>query len=165
MAKQIFKRTQILTAAFIVLGAVFLGSAASLMAQTKTNERTQEAAPNPTAPRTGQRREDNKKPPDTTRYVYEFSQPDSYVRHIVIEHDATGRGKMTFERKGEEASFDEPINLSMGALGRVLGAWTELRFLESTENYQADKQFPHLGTMRLTMQRDALKRKIGRAHV
>ena len=158
MAKKFFKRTQILTAAFIILSAVFLGSAASLTAQTKTNARSQEPAPAPSAPRTGQRREENKKPPDTTRYFYEFTQKDFLVRHIVIEHDATGRGKITFERQGEETSFDEPINLSMGALGRVLGAWTELRFLESTENYQADKQFPHLGTMRLTMQRDALKR-------
>lgn len=158
MAKHNLNRTQFLTAAFIVLGAVFCGSATRLGAQTKTNERTQEAAPNPAAPRTGQRREDNKKPPDTTRYFYEFTQPEFEVRHIVIEHEATGRGKITFERKGEETSFDEPINLSMGALGRLLGAWTELRFLESTENYQADKQFPHLGTMRLTMQRDALKR-------
>src|SRR5258705_11800207 len=111
MAKIIFKRTQILSAAFLVLGAVFLGSAARLTAQTKTNERTQDPAAAPTAPRTGQRREDNKKPPDTTHYFYEFTQPDFEVRHIVIEHDATGRGKITFERKDEEGSIDEPINL------------------------------------------------------
>jgi hypothetical protein len=143
--------------AFIVLIAAF-GSAPRNAAQTKTNERKQEPAPATTPASPTQRREDNKKPPDTTRYSYEFTQPDFFVRHIVIEHDATGRGKVTFERKGEETPIDEPINLSMGSLGRVLGAWTELRFLESAENYQADKQFPHLGTMRLTMERDKLKR-------
>ena len=111
----------------------------------------------PASPAT-QRREDNKKPPDSTRYSYEFTQPDFYVRHILVEHDAIGRGKITFERKGEETSIEEPINLSMGALGRVLGAWTELHFLESTEIYQSDKQFPHMGTMRLKMERDRLKR-------
>jgi len=158
MATPTLKRILLLTAAFIILDVVVLGPATRVAAQTKTNERKEEAVP-ASAPRpTGQRPEDTKKPPDTTRYSYEFTQPDFVVRHIVIEHDATGRGKITFERKGEEGLIEEPINLSMGTLGRVLGAWTELRFLESTENYQAEKQFPHLGTMRLKMERDALKR-------
>jgi hypothetical protein len=142
--------------AVIVLGVMLCGVTPKSAAQTKTNERTQEPAP--AARPAGQRREENKKPADTTRYTYEFSQPDFYVRHIVLEHDATGKGTVKFERKGEETAIEEPINLSMGALGRVLGAWTELHFLESTENYQADKQFPHMGTMRLKMERDALKR-------
>lgn len=160
MANQTFKHVRFLSAAFLILSTAVLGAGPSLTAQTKTNVRQQEAAPAPAAPATPprQRREENKKPADTTRYFYEFTQPEFIIRHIVIEHDATGRGKMTFERKGEENSFVEPIELSLGALGRVLGAWTELRFLESTENYQADKQFPHLGVMRLKMEHDAQNR-------
>jgi hypothetical protein len=158
MSKKLFKQLQLPSIAFIILGALFLVAGPRLAAQTKTNERTQEPAPATSPSPSPRRREENKKPADTTRYSYEFTQPDFYVRHIVIEHDATGRGKITFERKDENTPFEEPIELSMGALGRVLGAWTELRFLESTENYQADKQFPHLGTMRLKMQRDAVGR-------
>ena len=157
MARRIFKQLQFPSAAFIVLSAVFLVAAPRLAAQTKTNERTQEPTPAAPAP-AAQRREDNKKAPDTTRYSYEFTQPEFYVRHILVEHDATGRGKIRFERKNEETVIEEPIELSMGTLGRVLGAWTELRFLESTENYQSDKQFPHMGTMHLKMERDTLKR-------
>ena len=157
MARRIFKQLQFPSAAFIVLSAVFLVAAPRLAAQTKTNERTQEPTPAAPAP-AAQRREDNKKAPDTTRYCYEFTQPEFYVRHILVEHDATGRGKIRFERKNEETVIEEPIELSMGTLGRVLGAWTELRFLESTENYQSDKQFPHMGTMHLKMERDQLKR-------
>jgi hypothetical protein len=147
----------------LALSAALIFSIAALAslpinAQTKTNERQQQTAAPAASPSPARKREENKKPPDSTRYIYEFTQPDFEVRHVVIDHDATGRGKITFDRKGEETPFDEPIELSAGALGRVLGAWTELRFLESTENYQADKQFPHLGTMRLTMQRDAQKR-------
>lgn len=158
MAKKFSHHLQSLTAAFIVMSAVFAVAAANVAAQSKTNERTQETAPAPAARGTGQRREENKRPPDSTKYFYEFTQKDFFIRHIIIEHDATGRGKITFERQGEETSIDEPINLSIGTLGRVLGAWTELGFLESTEDYQADKQFPHLGTMRLTMERDKNKR-------
>ena len=158
MAKHIFKDLQFRCTALLLLGAVFFVTASSISAQTKTNERKPEPAPATPAASPAQRRQENKKPPDTTRYTYEFTQPDFTVRHIIIQHDANGLGKITFERKGEETSIEEPVNLSMGALGRILGAWTELQFLESTENYQADKQFPHLGTMRLKMERDQLKR-------
>ena len=157
MVNHTFKHRSLLSAAFVLLSVAVFGVAFSASAQNKSNDRKQETPAEPAAP-ARQRREDNKKPPDTTRYSYEFTQPEFYVRHLVINHDANGRGKITFERKGEETSVEEPVELSMGALGRVLGAWTELRFLESTENYQADKQFPHLGTMRLKMERDAQKR-------
>jgi hypothetical protein len=122
--------------------------------ETKRNDRTNQAAP---GDRTG-RREENKKPPDSSKYSYEFTQPQFYIRHILIEHDASGRGKIVFERQGEETPVTEPIELSTGALGRILGLWATLAFLDSTENYQSDKQFPHLGTMRLRMEHDARNR-------
>jgi hypothetical protein len=39
-----------------------------------------------------------------------------------------------------------------------MGLWSDLRFLESNENYQSDKQFPHLGTMRIHMENGEHKR-------
>jgi hypothetical protein len=153
MVRHIRNHWQSLPAAFIVLGAAFLGAAPFIEAQSKTNVRAQETAPPvATQPR------DEKKPLDTTRYSYEFSQPEFIVSHIVIQHDPMGRGKIIFQHKGEETSLEEPIELSTNALGRVLGAWIELRFLESTENYQSNKQFPHLGVMRLKMERDSRQR-------
>ena len=143
---------------------ILLSLAVLVVAQEKTNVREVPPQTSPTAPAQtpaaaqGAQRRDNKKPADTTRYGYEFTQPDFIVRHIVIDHDASGRGKITFERKNDETSIEEPIELSMGALGRVLGAWQELNFLQSTEDYQSNKQFPHLGTMRLKMEHDSAKR-------
>ena len=84
-------------------------------------------------------------------YSYEFSQPEFFVRHIVIEHNEKGAGKITFERKNEEISIEEPIEISPAAWARILSHWQALQFLDSETNYQADKQFPHLGTMRLKM--------------
>jgi len=158
MANRIFKQLHFFPAAFIILSAAVLGAGPFTAAQTKTNERKAEITPAaPSAP-SSQRREENKNPPDTTRYFYEFTQPAFYVRHILIEHDANGRGKIKFERLHEETGFEEPIELSTGALGRVLGAWTELHFLESTENYQSERQYAHLGTMRLKMEHDSRQR-------
>src|ERR1700694_2148068 len=91
------------------LAALLILSAACLsFSQDKRNDRPQE--PGATTP---QRREDNKKPPDASRYSYEFTKAEFLISHILIEHDALGRGKMTFERRGEETSIVEPVELSI----------------------------------------------------
>lgn len=88
---------------------------------------------------------------EQSRYTYEFKQPNFLISHIIIEHDETGRGKITFERKGEEQPIVEPLNLSEKALTRINGLWQTLGFLDSREDYQSQRQYPHLGTMRLKM--------------
>lgn len=101
-----------------------------------------------------------KKNADSThsKFSYEFSQPQFYISHIVIEHDETGRGSITFERRTEDAPYIEKIELSPGARERILGLWRALSFLDSSENYQSARQFPHLGTMRLRMEAGTKKR-------
>jgi hypothetical protein len=91
-------------------------------------------------------------------FAYEFTQPQFTIRHIVIEHDANGRGKITFERLGEEVSIVEPIELSPAVRTKITSLWEALRFLDSETDYQSDKQFPHLGTMRLRMEQGSRKR-------
>jgi hypothetical protein len=113
--------------------------------QPKLNDRPQTPAANP------QRREDNKRPPDASRYSYEFTKAEFLISHVLIEHDALGRGKVTFQRRGEDTPIVEPVELSMAALGRVLGLWQTLRFLDSNENYQTAKSFAHLGTYKLRL--------------
>jgi hypothetical protein len=95
---------------------------------------------------------------DPVKYTYEFTQPKFYVKHIVLEHYANGRGTVTFERLNEDVSVTEPIALSAAALARITAAWQALQFLDSTADYQSDKQFPHLGTMRIGMERGDRKR-------
>jgi hypothetical protein len=131
-----------LFAVLVILSAALLSFSQDA---TKRNDRTQEASATP------QPRPENKKPPDPTRYSWEFRQPEFTVSHIVIEHDASGRGKITFEQRGEATPIVEPIELSISALGRVLGLWSDLQFLDSNENYQAPKNFAHLGVHHLRM--------------
>lgn len=127
---------------------LILGASLIVLAQdaTKRNDREQQ----PAAPATPQRREE-KKQPDATKYSYEFAQKEFIVNHVVITHDALGRGNVSFERKGETTPIVEPVELSAAALGRIFGLWTELRFLDSEDNYQASKNFAHLGTYKLAM--------------
>jgi hypothetical protein len=90
---------------------------------------------------------------DGTRYVYEFKQPDFFVSHIRIEHDVAGRGRISFIRKGSDDSIVEELELSAAAAARIRALWEALKFLDSDTSYQAEKQFPHLGTIKLEMQR------------
>jgi hypothetical protein len=147
-------RTQKAILSFPIAALLILNAALLAFPQdaSKTNDRPQQtpaASPQP--------RQENKKPPDPTRYAWEFRQPEFLVSHIVIEHDASGRGKITFEHRGEATPIVEPVELSISALGRVLGLWSDLRFLDSNEDYQAAKNFAHLGVYHLRM--DDGKRK------
>ena len=160
---------QALSAALVLLSVAVFAMGQARPGNNQPNTQPAEAQSDPSAsfksnPRQqsssspATRREENKKPADATRYSYEFTQPQFYIPRILIEHDASGQGKITFERLGETTPIVEPVELSTAALGRILGLWSELRFLDSTENYQADKQFPHLGTMRIHMENGERKR-------
>jgi len=111
---------------------------------TKKNDRPPDGATAPV-------REQNQKQADETRYQYEFAQKDFVISQIVIKHDALGRGEISFRHKNDETPIVEPIELSTGAIGRIFGLWSKLRFLDSTEDYQSSKNFAHLGTYKLIM--------------
>ena len=144
------KLHRLILAALVILSSAICH--AQNQPQTKRNDRPAEPGATP------QPRPENKKPPDPTRYAWEFRQPEFLVSHIVIEHDASGRGKITFEHRGEATPIVEPVELSISALGRVLGLWSDLQFLNSTEDYQAAKNFAHLGVYHLRMDDGQRKR-------
>jgi hypothetical protein len=116
--------------------------------QEKRNERKQ-ADPVPT-PRAEKEPQPQAPANITLRYTYEFNQPDFVVSHIVVQHDSTGRGEITFIQR-TETPIVEPIQLSATAMGRIVGLWRDLHFLDSNENYQAAKNFAHLGTYKISM--------------
>jgi len=140
---------QVLPAALMLLSA-----AISIYAQDKTgakhNGRPQQVAASPVV--------GGNTKTDAVKYTYEFSQPKFYVKHIVIEHDANGHGTVTFERMNEDMPVTEPLDLSADAMARITSSWQALQFLEAETNYQSNKQFPHLGTMRIGVQRGDRKR-------
>ena len=143
------KSLQVLPAALMVFSA-----AISIYAQdqsgAKHNARPQQVA--------GSTTDGGGTKTEAVKYSYEFSQPKFYIKHIVLEHDANGRGTVTFERLNEDTPVSEPIEFSADTLARISSAWQSLQFLESDTNYQSNKQFPHLGTMKIGMQRGERKR-------
>jgi hypothetical protein len=142
------------TRIFFVLLLLLAALPASAQDASKRNGRPQEAAsPLP------ERRDDARvTASDARRYTYEFKQPEFLIGHVTIEHDQQGRGKVTFERRGEETPIVEPLELSTAVLDRLFGLWTDLHFLDSDENYQAAKNFAHLGTYRIGMENGGRRR-------
>jgi hypothetical protein len=148
--------TQGLPAALLILGAAiftFAQGPAQDPNATKPNARPHQATSAAASPAPAT---DTKSEP--VKYTYEFTQPKFHVKHIVLEHDANGRGSVTFERLNEDTPVVEKIELSPAVLARINAAWAALRFLDSNTDYQSDKQFAHLGTMRIGMEQGTRKR-------
>jgi hypothetical protein len=125
----------------------------------KTNNRAATPAPSPAPPAAPAPSPASANAPAAVRYYYEFNQPNFTIRRILIEHDASGRGQVSFARKDSEELFTDPLQISPAALARLLAAWEGLKFLDSDTNYQDEKQFPHLGTMTLGMKQGTRERK------
>ena len=146
---------QVLSAALVIPGAAIFTCAQTNPApdhSRKQNDRPTALAP---APATSETKTEKA---DPAAYSYDFSQPQFYLRHIVVEHDANGEGRVVVERRGEDTPIIEPLKLSATAMGRIASRWQALRFLDSDQNYQSDKQFPHLGTVRLKMKQGTRER-------
>lgn len=92
---------------------------------------------------------------EAPHYTYEFTQPASYNTRILIEHDGAGRGTIKFERRTYADPVTDPIQLSPAAWTKIKGLWENLHFLESVAVYQSERQYPHMGTMRLKLQQGA----------
>jgi len=149
-SRELFWRLSI--AALLITGAAICAAAQTEPpVKHNTRERTETADTAPTKVNAAM---------DEARYFYEFKQPEFFINHIIIEHDAAGNGTVSFRRKGIDDLIVEPLALSSASHARIQGLWAALRFLDSDVDYQSDKQFPHLGTMFLRMTRGAQMRSV-----
>ncbi|MEO6391979.1 MAG: hypothetical protein ABIP75_09020 [Pyrinomonadaceae bacterium] len=163
----------------IVLGVVTLGLGQTKRAtkrtrpkKTTTNSKalpapTPAAAPTPAEPDPVKKNERHDVPVEMVQpvkaavnaeaphYTYEFTQPASTNTRILIEHDGAGRGTITFERRTYADPVIDPVQLSPAAWTKIKGLWESLHFLDSETVYQSERQYPHMGNMRLKLQQGA----------
>ena len=91
-------------------------------------------------------------------YTYEFSRPEFIISYVLIKHDEFGKGTISFKKKGVEEAQSDPITLSAVTLGKINDALTALNFLDSTEDYQYEKDYSHLGNVTFTYTKDGKSR-------
>jgi hypothetical protein len=142
----------------MIAALAILGAALCAYAQTQGNAVKQNRREASTTTKATTPDEKVSATADNAIYTYEFEQPQFYIRHIIIKHDATGHGEIAFERQGDTEPLVDPLELSESARNRIINLWETLRFLDSSENYQSERQYPNMGTMRLKMKRGTQER-------
>jgi hypothetical protein len=115
----------------------------------KTNKREGVAA----APQTSAK-------PLVPTHSYYFTQPEFVVSSITIEHDDTGRGKISFMKKDFDEPISDPIQISPAALERINAALKALNFFDSNESYQYEKDYSHLGNIKIHIKKDGRERTV-----
>ena len=102
----------------------------------------------------------DKKTTSVPEFYYEFSQPDFPISKIVIEHDASGKGTISFKKASLDEEMSDPLTVSPAALERINNALAALSFLDSTENYQYERDYPHLGNVTIRIRRGGRDRTV-----
>ena len=96
---------------------------------------------------------------DAPNYFYEFSQPAFVVSKVLIEHDENGKGKISFMKSISDEVITDPIQLSPAALEKINSALTALDFMNSTDSYQYEKDYSHLGNIKIKVVKDGRTRE------
>lgn len=99
------------------------------------------------------------KPLDSTHF-YTFTRPEFEISNISIEHDSAGRGKISFQKKGLDEPITDPLQVSPAALERIANALKALNFFDSTENYQYEKDYSHLGNVKIRVKEKDRERTV-----
>jgi hypothetical protein len=92
-------------------------------------------------------------------YFYEFSQPDFVISKILIEHDEAGKGSISFMKKGVDEMISDPVQVSPAAMERINSTLNALNFFDSTENYQYEKDYSHLGNVKIKVKKAGRERE------
>lgn len=98
--------------------------------------------------------------PFLSTHFYSFSQPEFETSSIVIEHDDTGRGKISFKKKGLDEEITDPVQVSPAALERIANALKALNFFDSNESYQYEKDYSHMGNIKIRVKEKDRERTV-----
>ncbi len=96
----------------------------------------------------------------TFSHRYEFERPGFGYGNIVIEHNEAGKGSITFLKHDHDESITDPIQLSKPTIEKIENALAELKFLDSTEEYQHARDYTHMGNITFTLRRDSRSRTV-----
>ncbi len=93
-------------------------------------------------------------------YFYEFTRAGFTYSPVRIEHDENGRGKISFQKDGSDELITDPIALSEATMDKIRESLASLNFLDSTDSYQHERDFSHLGEVSITVKKDGRERTV-----
>src|SRR4051812_37814434 len=146
----------LLSARLVVSVILVFGAVTALNAQDQPAEKRNKRGVDSTQTLDASKTPDSLEPAE---YSYEFSQPNFFIKHVVLQHDSSGKGQISFERQDAGEPITEQLQFSPAALKRVIALWEALHYLSPESSYQSEKQFPHLGTMTVAVKKAKVDRK------
>jgi hypothetical protein len=82
-------------------------------------------------------------------FSYRFENPRFYIRVIEIDIDSNGVGQLRFTRGESDEVLDSKIKLLPATVSRIRTLFKVTGFIGSHNEYQAEKDFSHLGWVTL----------------
>ncbi|HMT08550.1 MAG TPA: hypothetical protein PKA82_11145 [Pyrinomonadaceae bacterium] len=98
--------------------------------------------------------------PGAPHYIYRFERPGFLTSLMHLEHDASGKGKITFLRDGNSEEITEAVRLPKAVVEKIDTIYTTLTYLDSTENYQYEHDRSNMGNHTFTLSRDGRSRTV-----
>ncbi len=98
--------------------------------------------------------------PPPVRYYYRFENPKFDVPLVELEIDSLGKGHFSFRRKDAGEVVRLPLELLPQTLRKIQSSLEALRFLESTETYQGERDASYLGTATLGVVQGGRERRV-----
>lgn len=164
------KKSFVLVVAFAVIFTAFGTATAQRKKRSRTSARGAAQKPKPT-PTPAVHAKKNGRPMESPVaetpvkpasfvpvFFYEFTRPGFKYPLINIEHNAAGQGSITFSMDDSDDVITDPLTVSAAALSRINAALDELDFVNSTEDYQFEKDYSHLGTNKIRIVRGLSER-------
>ena len=96
----------------------------------------------------------------TPTYFYEFNRPGFLTARVIIEHDASGKGRISFEKKDFNELVTDPIQLSAATVEGIDAALARLDFWASTEDYQYEKDLSNMGQNSFKFKKNGRERAV-----
>lgn len=93
-------------------------------------------------------------------YFYEYTRPGFLITPILIEHDASGTGKISFLKQDLDQTMTDPLQLSPVTIKTINDALSRLDFLSSTTDYQYEKDLPQMGNIKFRYVKDGRERTV-----
>ncbi|HXF05844.1 MAG TPA: hypothetical protein VNM72_10580 [Blastocatellia bacterium] len=97
---------------------------------------------------------------DAVHYYYRFENPKFDVPCMELEFDDTGKGRFSFRRKESAEAVTSPLELLPETLHKIRGSLEALRFLDSSETYQGERDASYLGTATIGVKQGSRERRV-----
>jgi len=105
-------------------------------------------------------RANGQSPPPDTSFSYKFENRRFYIPLIQIDIGADGKGQLHFTRGESDDVIDRNFKILSSTMDRINRLVAASAFLTSKEEYQAKRDFSHLGWMTITVRQGEQERTV-----